>query len=255
MARAVHLRLPWTSPLSLALGTWLVYIADRILDGLAGAPAARLRERHLFYARNRGPVFVAAIVMIAILSWLVISRIKPSARLEDTALLVVAFVYFCLVHLCGTAIERWFPKEAAVAAVFAAAVAVPAWSRLPGQHERLFPLIAIYALLCWMNCVAIEKWESGPLSISLPHRTTRWAAHHLRLLACSIAIVAGLVGLHFFLTALPAPVMAMTAVYAACALSALFFALLDRLPLDSPQLRVAADAALLTPILFLSVLR
>ena len=56
MGRAMHLRLPWTSPVVLALGTWLIYVADRILDGLPTPSAARLRERHFFYARNRGTI-------------------------------------------------------------------------------------------------------------------------------------------------------------------------------------------------------
>jgi hypothetical protein len=47
----------------------------------------------------------------------------------------------------------------------------------------------------------------------------------------------------------------MTALYFACAISAGVFPVLDRSRLDSSQLRIAADAALLTPLLFIAVLR
>ena len=52
------------------------------------------------------------------------------------------------------------------------------------------------------------------------------------------------------LAALPAPVAAL---YAACAISAALFSILDCSTLYSPELRIAADAALLTPLLFLPV--
>ena len=44
----------------LGVGTWLVYVADRTLDGLAGRETTRLRERHLFYARRRRVMLLAA---------------------------------------------------------------------------------------------------------------------------------------------------------------------------------------------------
>lgn len=252
----MHLRLPGTSPLILALGTWLIYVADRILDGLRINPSARLRERHLFYARNRRPILATAIAVALVLLWLIVARMNPSARGEDTALFAIALVYFCIIHVCGTAIERWFPKEAAVAVVFAAAVAIPAWSRLPEQRAQLVPLTAIFALICWLNCVAIEKWESTPLQrgfrIAPSHSTTRWTARHLGHVSSIITLLATLAALHS-LPAQHAP--SITALYAACAISGALFPLLDRSRLNSPQLRIAADAALLTPLLFIAVLR
>ena len=47
-ARVAHIDLPGEAPLLLALGTWLVYVADRILDGLDRAKHAHMRERHHF---------------------------------------------------------------------------------------------------------------------------------------------------------------------------------------------------------------
>ncbi|HTY84864.1 MAG TPA: hypothetical protein VMB19_11635 [Silvibacterium sp.] len=261
IGRAIHLHLPPSSPLLLALGTWLVYVADRILDGLPASAPARLRERHLFYARNRKTILAAAAAVGSLLLWLIVTRMSPAARREDTELFAVALVYFCLIHLIGRfrrsgpndpGIERWVPKEAAVAVVFAAAVAVPAWSRLPGERALLLPLISIFALLCWLNCVAIEKWETTRLNLAPLHASTRWTAHHLRPASSVISVAAVLAALQSLRAGSPAP---MTALYAACAISAALFPVLDGSPLDSSQRRIAADAALLTPLLFIFVLR
>ena len=261
----MHIRLPWSSSLLLALGTWLIYIADRILDGLRGSASGQLRERHFFYARHRARALaVGALASLALL-WLIFTRMNPGARREDVVLFAAALVYFCLIHVWAPqsplGIERWFPKEIAVAIVFASAVAVPAWSRLQGQRILLTPLVALFALLCWLNCVAIEKWEKGESPSSnharasnpaLPHLSTRWTQCHLPLVACGIALLGVIAAASSTVFAAPLP---MVSLYLACTVSALLFLAFDRSQLDSFDLRIAADAALLTPLLFVAVLR
>jgi len=263
-ARAVHIHLPWSAPLLLALGTWLVYVADRILDGLPGGVSAQLRERHLFYARNRARALAAGGLAGLGLLWLILTRMNAAARREDVVLFGAALVYFCLIHVWApqspSGIERWFPKEIAVAAVFASAVAVPAWSRLPGHRSLLIIPVALFALLCWLNCVAIEKWERqdepsstrGRASRSAqPHPSTRWTQRHLPLVACGIAVLATIAAASSIFSHAPA---SMTSLYLASAISALLFVVFDRSRLNSFDLRIAADAALLTPLLFFAVL-
>jgi hypothetical protein len=264
-ARAMHIHLPWSAPLLLALGTWLIYIADRILDVLRGGASGTLRERHFFYARHRARTLaVGALASLALL-WLIFMRMNPAARREDVVLFAAALVYFCLIHVWApqspSGIERWFPKEIAVAVVFAAAVAVPAWSRIQGQRILLTPLVVLFSLLCWLNCVAIEKWEkSEPPSSSharasssaLPHLSTRWTQRHLPLVACGIAMMAVTAAASSIVSAAP---VVMTSLYLACTVSALLFLALDRSRLDSFDLRIAADAVLLTPLLLLAVPR
>lgn len=267
LARAVHIRLPWSAPLLLAMGTWLVYVADRILDGLHGNASGQLRERHFFYARHRSSVLTAAMFAGLALLWLIFTQMNPAARREDVVLFTAALIYFCLIHVWAPhsqrSIERWFPKEMAVAIVFAAAVAVPAWSRSGNNGIGLPAAVALFALLCWLNCVAIEKWEKGEnrqhptgfpdvSAAAQPHLTTRWTQNHLRLLSCGIAVLAAIAAMSSLVTAEP---LAMTGLYFAGTISALLFLAFDCLPLGVLDLRIAADVALLTPILLLPVLR
>ena len=106
--------------------------------------------------------------------------------------------------------------------------------------EQLAPAVAFFAVLCWINCVSIEKWEAGD-----PHSTTRWASLHLRPIVTMIALFS-------LAAAMLAPSRGLTAVYLAALLSSgLLFALDVRSSHFSPlHLRIAADAALLTPLAF-----
>jgi hypothetical protein len=258
MARAVRVELPWSAPVLLALGTWLIYVADRILDGVHnGVQPGRLRERHFFYVRFRRRFLIAGAIGGVILLWLIATRMGATARTEDTLLFLVAVAYFCVIHLCGPESERWFPKEIAVGLVFAAAVAVPAWSRLAGHRSALVPVAALFAGLCWLNCVAIEKWERPAIqpawtqpAWTAGHFTTRWAQKNLPSVSGGIALIAAAA---FALSTLHRAPIPMTALYLACEISAGLFVVLDRSRLGSVRLRIAADAALLTPLLFLLV--
>ena len=88
--------------------------------------------------------------------------------------------------------------------------------------------------------MGIEKWEAGN-----PHSTTRWASLHLRPIVTMIALFS-------LAAALLAPSRGLMAVYLAALLSSgLLFALDARSAHFSPlHLRIAADAALLTPLAF-----
>jgi hypothetical protein len=248
-ARVAHVDLPPLAPLLLAVGTWLVYVADRILDGLDSANRTRLRERHYFYMQHRTAFLVAGAIICPAFIWVVFTRMSPAVRLEDAAVFAVAALYFLLVHTHGRTAERWLPKELAVGALFAAATVVPAWARVSGERLVLTPIVAVFALLCWLNCVAIESWES-PAADSL-HATTIWAARHLPALTLAtgaLSFAAGLASLHD---------SARLCLFLASAISALvlYWLARRRKHMSAMQVRVAADAALLTPLLFAAWMR
>jgi hypothetical protein len=267
-ARALHITLPAASLLLLFAGTWLLYVADRILDGLR--PTARLRDRHVFYIRHRAAVLAAAIPVSIFLAWLCFAHMLPAARRDDLILFAAAAAYFFLVHLRGRSIERWFPKELVVALIFASATAVPAYVRITLRPEPtsvfhatpianhfsavLRLLATLFAALCWLNCVAIEKWETlaGPIRptqrrdspAQMANPTARWAQHHLRRISVAITLSA-LAGAVLLLRSNSAA----AELCSAAGLSSALFLALDRAPLSPFHLRIAADAALLTPLL------
>jgi hypothetical protein len=237
--RAMHLHLSLIQVLLLPLGTWLLYVADRLLDGFRQEQGEMLRERHHFHARHRIAFLLASLPLAVLLAWFVLTSMRPEALRDDSWIGMFALLYLFAVHRLAA---RRLPKELAVAVLFAAATAVPAWSRLSAgnrlEKEQLAPAIIFFALLCWINCVGIEKWEGGNT-----HVITRWASLHLRSIATMIALFS-------FGAAWLAPSRGLMAVYLAALLSSgLLFALDARSSRLSPlQLRIAADAALLTPL-------
>ena len=269
-ARAMRIDLPWHAPLLLALGTWLVYVADRILDGTRANPSSPLRERHRFHTNHRKAFLTAGAIVGCALLWLIIARMTANARFEDTVLFSAALLYLVLVHeprLGGTGAPgdrssslgwktSWLPKELAVGIVFAAATAVPAWSRLGAGHRILFPAVAMFAAVCWLNCVAIERWENlnpaGQVQSPTSHATTRWTAKHFRQMALTLAAISA--ALAFASIASNSGTLA---IYLAVMSAALCLAAIDlfREKLSSLHLRVAADAALLTPLILIPLLR
>jgi hypothetical protein len=235
----------------LGLGTWLIYIADRLLDSRPArspsASAAKLRERHFFHARHRRAFLVAGAVALIPLGWL-IAVMPAAARREDARLFAVALLYFAAVHLPRPRFRLRFPRTLAVALVFAAASAVSAWSASTTAHADLVWIVALFAALLWLNCAAIHAWER-----TQPPRRWSW----ISTLALIVASLAGLL----MAAALRHPEL-FRLLAAMLASAMLLFALdLDfrrarRRP--SPQenlsplaLRILADAALLTPLLLM----
>ena len=245
-AHATQVRASITSIAVLGIGTWLLYVADRLLD--VGSPRhPALRERHFFHARHR-TMLLRASVAAGILLLALIGIMPAAARRDDAILFVVAMLYFTAVHLPALRVRRWFPREAAVGVVFALATAVPAWSQPGLQHEALAGLVALFAGLCTLNCIAIEIWErSGRLQRS---STVPAAAIGLAIPSAALLLLSQQRDMAAFGTC------------AALLASTLLLFVLDRIyrsftrrnsgPEERAHflliLRVAADAVLLTPL-------
>ncbi len=143
--------------------------------------------------------------------------------------------YAALVHLCTL---RRLPKPLVTAVFFAGIVVLPAWREL-GEGWRLLPAAVLFAAVCWLNGRFIESWEaelSISLSVPVPGVTS--------------TSIFGAVSL---VTALVDCVVQPGVLPAACSLSValLLFLNASRNRLGGLHLRALADAALLTPLLFL----
>ncbi len=256
----MHIDLPLYAPLLLALGTWLVYVADRILDGTRADPPTPLRERHRFHFRHRRAFLTAAVAAVGALIWLILARMNANARHEDTILFTAALLYLVLVHKPRLGAISWLPKEVTVGVVFAAATAVPAWSRLDSSRAALFPAVAIFAALCWLNCVAIERWENlspaGKLQSPDAHSTTHWVADHFGLIASALSLLLGILVVALTFGSGSSNLRKTIPIYLAALAAALILTLIDRQRdnFSTLHLRIAADLALLTPLLFLPFL-
>lgn len=251
LAREVGAAVPWSTLAVLGIGTWLIYVGDRLLDGLPGAPRIELRERHHFHARHRRSLLTAAAVALGVLVWLVVACMPADARREDAWIFAVVAIYAAAVH--QPFFRMRFPREMVVAVVFACACGVPAWSRASYAHRDLLVLLTLFAALCWLNCSAIHVWERAGENTTAGHARGPF----LSLLASGIALASAI----FVLLAQRNPGELRVAVVLFA--SSMLFLALDhdfrrslerRQPDTAPSalaMRVLADAILLTPILLL----
>jgi hypothetical protein len=227
-ARAARVRVPLACVLALGGTVWMLYAADRLLDAHAAHLRPQLRERHWFHAAHRRAA-----------AWLAIPRrVLPG----EATLAVAAAVYFARVHLgtplgvhLGAHLGKRFgwrrlaigTKESAVGIIFALGVAIPAMAMLARPWPLLLPTAA-FAALCGLNCLLIEKAEAAR-----PTAACNWSLALLA--AASVLPMSGGFRLLWLEICLAAGLL-LAASLAKARLSPLAF-------------RVAADAALLTPLL------
>jgi hypothetical protein len=251
-AWAAGVRLPLWVPLLLALTAWAVYIGDRLLDARAGLHEAalhRLRERHLFHWRHRRIFIPLAAAAACAAAWIVLVLMPAGARERDSVLGAAALIYFTRVHSSRNLplfrsrfLSPLLTKELLVGVLFTAGCALPAWyrTRASGPGEMAWPVavpVLFFALLAWLNCHSIERWES--LKCRAPRPRILTPATALALAGALLAVL------------LAAAQPRSAALIAAGAVSALLLALLDRLRhrFTPVALRAAADLVLLTPLL------
>lgn len=260
-ARSLGRTLPLAAVALLALATWVYYQADRLLDTRM---QEKRQERHRFHRRHRWRLLAVAaagggVLIVGAAFWIPGPELRAYAALGGLGL-----AYLLWTHWPGAPRPAVAAKAAAVAAVFAPAAAVPAWAGAGSVPAALAAAVALFAGACWLNCFAIGHWEasreappppliapgwgSGAPSQASPEvREKRggWrsqpgspAPMNVRWAALALGVSA----------ALAAPRPAAWAVL----LSATAFAALDALRprLPALSLRIAADLALLTPLLW-----
>lgn len=240
-AHAAAVRLPAWLPVLIGLGTWAVYIGDRLLDARSALRTGQfdaLRDRHFFHWRHRRALVPAA--AIAALAALVLIAVFMPAHLRerDSVLAAAALAYFSGVHLPRS--PRWLApllsKELLVGVLFTAGCVLPTLTRLPRTNLAQVLLAAsFFAALAWLNCHAIDRWEAAPAA----HIAGKAAV--IAALGCAAAFACSFAGLHIGL------------LLAAGSASAALIAALDhaRPRLTPLALRAAADLVLLTPLALL----
>jgi hypothetical protein len=245
--RTAHLQ----AIVALVLAVWVIYTADRLLDGLAPRSGSFLRTRHSFCARHRFVLTSLLLIFGAALIWIGMEGLEATTVRGGLILGVIVVLYLASIHAGPARFSRLLPKEIAVGMIFAAGTTVPLLSkpgRFPPQSHYWVLAALMFGLLCSLNCLSIECWER-PSSIREQHKTglpwIAWADAHLGAIALGVATAALLAG---FLSACGG---AMEIPFFAISSAALLTAMLNgqRRKLSPEALRVLADAALVLPAL------
>jgi hypothetical protein len=232
-ARTAHLHLCVADSAALFLGTWMMYVIDRLLDAHGGEPCPE--ERHRFHGAH-GRAFVIALLCATPVQVCLLT--KADAALLHSWLVLAAGIagYYTLIH--SRKFKTPLPKELAVAVAFSAAIFMPELL----APSPLLPHAIYFCALCWVNSTAIYEREHDTLQAA--HWSTRLVLHYTP--ALQVLVLAASIALCFLHRAPRALALSM-------ALSAVILIALrsSRHRMGRLRYRVAADAALLTPLLFL----
>ncbi len=249
-AHALRTPFPFLESSVLTLTVWIIYVSDRMLDALRASPDEAHSDRHNFHARHRYAVLGALLPITSATIWLSFTRLSSETRAAGLILCGAVSFYFLAIHVVPDRVVRWFPKELFVGAIFAAGAAIPAWTHAAESRKALLPAAVLFAGLCGLNCIAIECWEHHRGEREW-EKTPYWLIQlaDSRIMQIAAMLIVGAVFIGVF-----GPQNAEQVELAgASAVSLFFIAALDwRSNHISPQvLRVLADAALLTPAIFL----
>lgn len=245
--RCFHVAAEPVPAILLVASVWLIYAADRALDAWRGECAS---PRHRFYRAHWRILLPLWMAVLAASAWLALTQLPVVLLRRGCLLLSAVIVYLFVIHgfkegmgFTTRVCRRWpppFTKEASVGFLFALGASLAAWTNVRTAVDAAS--IALFFILCWINCAAIHKWESGPW----PRISTSGPAPEIDWPVGSAAMAVGF--LSVALLWMHRPVLG-----GAELASAFAFVALDRAARRfSPDvLRVLADVALLSPVVFL----
>jgi 4-hydroxybenzoate polyprenyltransferase len=245
-AFVVDVRLPWHDPVLLGLGVWIIYAADRWIEGWRLSPEIVQTPRHLFYIRHRWPVF--GIAVLAILATAIIAFIKLESHefKASVVLLIPTLLYLFSHQLLHRHHPLRLPKEICIAVIFALGCALAPAVHAPDRLMLLCLPALLFCMLCFANCALISVWEKevdarhGQTSIALQLGS---GAILIRLLPWCVALTA----------VVAIPITGHPAIRSAAVCAAASGMLLGLLDLLHPRLgrivsRAAVDLTLMTPV-------
>lgn len=165
----------WRSLGVLLLVVWLIYAADRLLDGRRVDATRPLAERHRFARRRASRLWPLWWGVCGLTVGLVFLGLPTAVLFGGMTLAVPVMGYLASVHLRP---RRRLPKEAIVGGLFAVGCALPALSET-APWRLLWPVVAL-ATLCVLNCLLVswgqlesDRQQQVP---SMMRRASRWAS-------------------------------------------------------------------------------
>ncbi|GAA5115510.1 hypothetical protein JIN84_20325 [Luteolibacter yonseiensis] len=158
-ARVAGVSLPWHDPVLLSLAVWIVYAADRWIEGLRLSAEIVQTPRHLFYIRHRWPVFWVGVAAMAATAFIALTRLESREFKAGLLLLVPTLLYLFSHQLLHRHHPLRLPKEICIGVIFALGCVLAPAVHASGHFMILCLPALLFCLLCFTNCALISVWE------------------------------------------------------------------------------------------------
>jgi hypothetical protein len=243
--------LAWHHSVIVGASVWLAYAADRWLEGWRVEPSRLATPRHRFYHRHRRATAVIWSLVLVLTVGLSLARLTAREIVAGLVLLGPTLAYL-LSHQLVHRTARWrAPKELCIAGLITAGAALFPAMDARVRLDHLADAAGWFFLLVFANCALISAWEQH---VDRAHGQDSIVQNHPGLIpavrALPWVLAAGA------LVLLASGQDGAVAVRASAAATAGLFGVLDW---SQPRLgweasRILADAALLTPLVWLVAL-
>ena len=162
LMKTFKLEVSISETMALFFVVWFIYLIDRFFDSFIDFHKT---ERH-FFTKQHPKLIILLILFTFLTSLLLIINLDPSIIRGGLVLGCFIILYFLLVHAgAKNLIVQTISKEMLVGIGFGTGVGLPVIvSDLPIQ--TWLPTIALFCLICWLNCRLIDKWESKNQTLS-----------------------------------------------------------------------------------------
>ncbi len=197
LSRCWQIPLSPLEPLALALAIWSLYAADHMFDALRPRSSYWEPGRKTFHRAHWPIMALIAFCSGASSFAIALTRLSRGTFLSGLAIGAFVLLYFLSIHSGPFWWRGLWPREAVVALGFGLGTFMPLVRPGTFPSRTLLAASAVFALLCWLNCCAVETWEwqrSGSPAEEKPHISTRWIACHLSTLAICVGTGALLLG-------------------------------------------------------------
>ncbi len=161
VARSLHIEIDIYQSIVLGLSIWLVYVADRFVDGYhLEYNKNKISYRHSFCINHRRTIFVIWLLVLTINLYLAHSKLSLIHLLSGYGLLFFCLIYFIVNQVLKSSSQRYkFPKEILVATIFSLGIFVFLIDLNQLNYWDFLKSYVPILLLCLLNCFYISVWE------------------------------------------------------------------------------------------------
>jgi len=196
VARQSHVTVRPGEEIILGLVVWGIYVSDRLLDGYGATQRPQLQARHLFCAKHREALACIVVLATGAVLWAISESLTLGEATAGLKLSAVVGAYMAGIHAGHRSVARFVPKEAVVGILFAAGTTLPVWTCVAANTWNVWATFSFFAVLCIVNCLAIECWESRLAEVDACKSSgwvIRWADARIGSIAAVVAASAFIV--------------------------------------------------------------
>ncbi|MGJ8645104.1 MAG: UbiA family prenyltransferase [Luteolibacter sp.] len=246
-AKSFGINFPPIFHLILGLSAWCIYLADRIYDASSGMNPENGTDRMRFTSRHLRILLLVLVVATVVNVLLIVSHVPLHLIVSGLATASLLAVYYLIRLKCTSRIKSIIPREILCGMLFSLGCAITPHAYDTANRHPLAFWIAVgsFGIVCSAACILISLWERDE---DLAMNDNSIATDHSKT-GKSMALALPTL----MLLCIPAAIFGNWHIYASVALSVLCLFLMLRFQehLSKPQLRVLADAVLLSPLIFI----